>query len=66
MTLTQLEICAAMARIDNPADDDERDYDPRPSGPFLSFHDWYMLQDAAMQARVKVVFPSLKVRLEKP
>jgi hypothetical protein len=47
--------------IDNPAEDDH--IEDRPSGPWISFHDWYMLQTAEMQARVKVVFPSLKVRL---
>jgi hypothetical protein len=47
----------------NPSED-ETEFDDRPHGPWISFHDWYMLQDADMQARVKRVFPSLKVLLE--
>ena len=33
------------------------------SGPYVTFRDWYAAQDADMQARVRRVFPSLKVEL---
>ena len=40
-------------------------YVPPERGPFLSFRDWYDTQDAEMQARVRRVFPSLKIHAEK-
>ena len=47
------------------------DYDPaygyedpmRWRGPAVSFREWYAAQDAEMQARVRRVFPSLRVEL---
>jgi hypothetical protein len=45
----------------DPENPDDSDFVPPPKGPFVSFRDWFDSQDAAMQARVRRVFPSLKV-----
>lgn len=34
-------------------------------GPYITFRDWYELQDPEMQARVRKVFPSLKIFAER-
>lgn len=40
------------------ADQAPLDYGP---GPFITFRDWFALQDQAMQDRVRRVFPGLRV-----
>ena len=50
------------AMTDLPTDDtEESDYRWRWRGPPTPFHAWFMTQEADMQARVRRVFPSLKV-----